>query len=264
MQQTNLGRLWGPCRTGPRRDPQGRSLSVRRWWGIVVLLEGRAAVDVPSQGLKLTSLIESADGHQRCWWPGTDHQYIEYHDTEWGRPVIDRVALFEKLCLEGFQSGLSWLTILRKRENFRGAFEGFDPARIAAFNADDVERLMQDASIVRHRGKIEAVINNARCLVNMESDGVSLPDLVWSYAVDAPHGRWPSDDGDAMASTSAESIALSRHLKKSGWKFVGPTTIYSMMQSMGVVNDHMEGCFVRDECERERVVTVGSMRPGAK
>jgi DNA-3-methyladenine glycosylase I len=204
-------------------------------------------------------LRPSGDGRHRCWWAGDDAQYQNYHDTEWGRPVLDDRRLFEKLCLEGFQSGLSWLTILRKRDNFRRAFGNFEIDVVARFDAADVERLLGDAGIVRHRGKIEAVINNAGRAAELTGSGESLSGLVWSYAPVAPFGR----DGEAthasgIPTTSPLAIALSKDLKKRGWKFVGPTTVYSFMQSMGLVNDHVGGCLARDECELERLKVRGS------
>lgn len=204
-------------------------------------------------------LRPSGDGRHRCWWAGDDAQYQNYHDTEWGRPVLDDRRLFEKLCLEGFQSGLSWLTILRKRDNFRRAFGNFEIDVVARFDAADVERLLGDAGIVRHRGKIEAVINNAGRAAELTGSGESLSGLVWSYAPVAPFGR----DGEAthasgIPTTSPSAIALSKDLKKRGWKFVGPTTVYSFMQSMGLVNDHVGGCLARDECELERLKVRGS------
>ena len=167
---------------------------------------------------------------RRCW-PTTDPLYIAYHDEEWGRPVLDERGLLEKLCLEGFQSGLSWLTILRKRENFRAAFAGFDFTQVARFTEDDVERLLGDAGIIRHRGKIEATINNAQRAVELTSTEGSLAHLVWAH-----------DDATALA----------KELKRRGWRFVGPTTVYAFMQAMGLVNDHAAGCDAREPCERER------------
>lgn len=182
-----------------------------------------------------------------------DVQYQEYHDTEWGRPVTEDEKLFEKLCLEGFQAGLSWLTILRKRENFRRAFAAFDIETVSRFGDSDVNRLMSDAGIVRHRGKIEAVINNAICALDLLHEKGSIAEFIWSFAPSNPLGR----DGQAshpsgLATTSPSATALSKELKKRGWKFVGPTTVYSFMQSMGLINDHVDGCFVKDECERMR------------
>ena len=177
---------------------------------------------------------------QRCWWCGDDPLYVAYHDEEWGRPVHDDRALFEKLCLEGFQAGLSWLTILRKRVNFRAAFAGFEPEQVAAFTDDDVDRLMDDAGIVRNRAKILATITNARAMQGLES----LSDLVWSFAP-APG---PAPTGPAEIPTeTAESRALSKELKRRGFRFVGPTTCYAFMQSMGLVNDHVANCDFRAE-----------------
>jgi len=195
------------------------------------------------------------DGRARCWWPGADPLYVAYHDTEWGRPVADDRRLFEKLCLEGFQSGLSWLTILRKRENFRRAFADFDPQAIARFDERDVARLLEDAGIVRHRGKIEAVLNNARrCLELIEREG-SLAAFVWRHEPD-PVGRTTGLRKSDIVGSTPESIALSKELRKRGWAFVGPTTCYAFMQSMGLVNDHLDGCELREEVERDRAVFV--------
>jgi len=187
------------------------------------------------------------DGKPRCNWCSATPEYIHYHDTEWGFPVDDDKRLFEKICLEGFQSGLSWRTILTKRENFRKAFHGFDYARIAKFGDKDVARLLQDAGIVRHRGKIEAVINNAkRALELIESEG-SIAAYAWSFEPDPKTLGTPQ-----TVSTSPASVAMSKDLKKRGWRFVGPTTVYSFMQAMGLVNDHAEGCVVRTEVEKAR------------
>lgn len=198
------------------------------------------------------------DDSFRCWWPGDDLQYQEYHDGEWGRPVVDDSRLFEKLCLEGFQAGLSWLTILRKRENFRSAFHQFDIQIVSRFTSKDVDTLMSDAGIVRHRGKIEAVINNAQCAIDLLDDVESLSKYFWSFAPSTPYGREePSEHPSGVPSTSPSATRLSKDLKKRGWKFVGPTTMYSFMQSMGLVNDHVPGCWVRDECETSRVAIKG-------
>jgi DNA-3-methyladenine glycosylase I len=178
-------------------------------------------------------------------------EYIAYHDVEWGRPVTDDVRLYEKLCLEGFQSGLSWLTILRKRESFRRAFAGFDPARVARFGARDVERLLADASIVRHRGKIEATIANARATLDAQARHGSLASVVWSFEPRRRGRPVPKGFGDIPSKTE-ESVALSKALGKLGFRFVGPTTAYAAMQSLGVVNDHVGGCHVRAACESER------------
>jgi DNA-3-methyladenine glycosylase I len=191
---------------------------------------------------------------KRCSWPGTDELYLRYHDEEWGRPVTDDHRLFEKICLEGFQSGLSWITILRKRENFRRAFRLFDPAAVARFGARDVERLLKDAGIVRHRGKIESTINNAKRALELADEQGSLAAYFWSWepAASARPGRLTAAQLRKM-STTPESVALSKDLKRRGWSFVGPTTCYAFMQAMGLVNDHVEGCDVRAEIERLRL-----------
>ncbi|HEX6163542.1 MAG TPA: DNA-3-methyladenine glycosylase I [Vicinamibacterales bacterium] len=190
---------------------------------------------------------------KRCWWPGEDALYIRYHDEEWGRPVTDDRRLFEKICLEGFQSGLSWLTILRKRENFRAAFADFDPARVAKFTARDVQRLLKDAGIVRHRGKIESTINNARRALELIEEQESLAAYFWSWEPD-PKSRPNKMTREALMkmATSEQSIAMSKDLKKRGWTFVGPTTCYAFMQAMGLVNDHVDDCHVRPDIERLR------------
>jgi DNA-3-methyladenine glycosylase I len=188
-----------------------------------------------------------ADGKRRCRWCSAAPEFLSYHDTEWGYPVVDDRRLFEKLSLEGFQSGLSWRTILAKREGFRKAFHGFDFNRIVRFSERDVERLLTDDGIVRHRGKIEAVINNARKAQELvESEG-SLAAFIWRYEPDPKKAATPQ-----TVSSSAESVALSKELKKRGWKFVGPTTVYAFMQAMGLINDHAEGCVIRAEVERSR------------
>ena len=180
------------------------------------------------------------DGVVRCWWCGEDPLYVSYHDTEWGRPVHDDTRLFEKLCLEGFQSGLAWITILRKREGFRRAFAGFDIPTLATWGDGHVERLVHDASIVRHRGKITAALDNARRAVELIEQEGSLDAFVWSFAPPSERPR-PRHTGE-IASTSPASVALSKELKRRGWRFVGPTTVYAFMQSMGLVDDHLEGC----------------------
>jgi DNA-3-methyladenine glycosylase I len=185
---------------------------------------------------------------KRCW-ETSDERYNAYHDEEWGRPVRDEHGLYERLCLEGFQSGLSWLTILRKREGFRAAFERFDPDVVARFGERDIERLLGDASIVRHRGKIEAAIANASATVELR-ETTPLHELFWSFAPD-DHST-PKGTGDWQASTP-ESTALSKALKKAGFKFVGPTTVYAAMQACGVVNDHLADCWVREVVEAERL-----------
>lgn len=191
-----------------------------------------------------TTLFHGPDGKPRCHWCAATPEYVHYHDTEWGVPVTDDRRLFEKLCLEGFQSGLSWRTILAKRENFRAAFHGFDFERIARFAERDVARLLNDAGIVRHRGKIEAVVNNAHRTIELVEREGSLAGFVWRYESGA---KTPSTQ-----STSAQSIALSKELKKRGWKFVGPTTVYAFMQAMGLVNDHALECTFRAEVEAAR------------
>ena len=196
-----------------------------------------------------------ADGRERCWWPGDDAGYVAYHDHEWGRPVTDDNRLFEKLCLEGFQAGLSWLTILRKRDNFRAAFSGFDIAAVAAFGPGDIERLLGDAGIVRHRGKIVSAVNNARRATEVVGEFGALAAYIWGWA--PPAGGVPPTGKDALAPSTPESAALARDLKRRGWSFVGPTTVYAFMQSMGLVNDHIDGCFAREECESERAALLG-------
>jgi DNA-3-methyladenine glycosylase I len=184
----------------------------------------------------------------RCW-PATDPLYVAYHDEEWGRPVRDERGLYERLCLEGFQSGLSWLTILRKRENFRHAFADFDPDAVARFGERDVKRLLADAGIVRHRGKIEATIANARGVLELRDAGTPLQELVWSFA--PANYSTPQTTADWFAQTP-ESQALSKRLKTAGFRFVGPTTVWAAMQACGIVNDHLATCWVRDEVERAR------------
>ncbi|HEX2047464.1 MAG TPA: DNA-3-methyladenine glycosylase I [Acidimicrobiales bacterium] len=191
------------------------------------------------------------DGHRRCGWCVAAADYVAYHDDEWGRPVTDDVRLFEKLSLEGFQSGLSWLTILRKREGFRRAFAGFDPGRVAGFGPSDVERLLGDVGIVRHRGKIEATIANARGTLEAQRRHGSLAALVWSFEPPRRGRPVPKRLGDLPA-TTVESAALAKALKALGFRFVGPTTAYAAMESLGLVNDHLAGCHVRTACERDR------------
>jgi DNA-3-methyladenine glycosylase I len=183
---------------------------------------------------------------RRCW-ESADPAYNSYHDEEWGRPVTDERGVYERLCLEGFQSGLSWLTILRKREAFRAAFVGFDPDAVAEFGPSEVERLLADAGIVRHRGKIEAAIANARATVGLREAGTPLHVLFWSYRPNPP--RKPPTRGD-WAATTPESTALSKRLKQAGFRFVGPTTVYAAMQACGVVNDHLADCPARAATER--------------
>lgn len=187
------------------------------------------------------------DGKERCRWTEVAPEFIKYHDNEWGFPVRDDIRLFEKLSLEGFQSGLSWRTILAKRENFRKAFEGFDFYKVAKFTQRDVARLLKDPGIVRHRGKIEAVINNAKMAQELVEREGSLAAYIWSFEPDAKTLGKPQAE-----TTSAASIALSKALKKQGWKFVGPTTVYAFMQAMGLINDHVEDCVIRTDAERKR------------
>ncbi|MFN0242979.1 MAG: DNA-3-methyladenine glycosylase I [Planctomycetota bacterium] len=198
-------------------------------------------------------IVKSEDGHARCAWCAATPEYVEYHDEEWGVPVDDDERLFEKLCLEGFQSGLSWLTILRKRDAFRRAFADFDIEKVARFGESKVERLLGDAGIVRHRGKIESTIHNAQRARELIEECGSLAAFVWRFE---PHERdrpkrVTQAELSKLASTPA-SKALSKELKRRGWSFVGPTTVYAFMQAMGLVNDHLEGCFVRDPIETRR------------
>jgi DNA-3-methyladenine glycosylase I len=184
---------------------------------------------------------------QRCWWAGSDPLYVRYHDEEWGRPVHDDRRLFEKICLEGFQAGLSWLTILRKRENFRRAFAGFDIERVARFRERDVERLLGDSGIVRHRGKIESAVGNARRALELRREFGSLSDYFWTWQP-VPASRPVRITREVLMgmATTPESTALSKDLRRRGWTFVGPTTVYAFMQAMGLVNDHVEECGVRN------------------
>ena len=189
----------------------------------------------------------------RCGWCGTLEDYCHYHDNEWGYPVDDDRRLFEKLCLEGFQAGLSWLTILRKREAFRKAFANFDVEKVARFNERDIERLLGDAGIVRHRGKIEAAINNAQRALELLETESSLAAYLWRYEPD-PKSRPAVLTPEVLRTmtTCPEATALSKDLKKRGWRFVGPTTMYALMQAMGMVNDHQQGCWTREEAQRRR------------
>ncbi len=198
-------------------------------------------------------LIRDDDGKTRCFWYSNKDDYREYHDEEWGMPVDDDIKLFEKICLEGFQSGLSWLTILRKRENFRAAFAGFDFKKVAKFNEDDVERLVNDAGIVRHRGKINSTINNAiKALEMVEQEG-SLGAYFWSFEPGIKDRPTTFDHATLMSLGKTDiSTQISKDLKKRGWSFVGPTTVYAFMQAMGIVNDHLEGCYCREKVEAAR------------
>jgi DNA-3-methyladenine glycosylase I len=189
---------------------------------------------------------------ERCWG-STDPAYIAYHDEEWGRPVVEEWRIYERLCLEGFQSGLSWLTILRKREAFRAAFAGFDPERVAAFGERDVERLVGDSGIVRHRGKIEAAIANARGTLALRAAGTPLEVLFWSHR---PQPRPAPQSFEEVRSTTPESVALAKALRQAGFRFVGPTTVYAAMQACGVVNDHLASCPARIPAERAIAVAT--------
>lgn len=195
----------------------------------------------------MSATIAGPDGQPRCAWCTATPQYLRYHDTEWGFPVGEDRRLFEKLSLEGFQCGLSWRTILEKRDNFRAAFHDFDFHRVARFTPRDVERLVLDAGIVRHRGKIEAVINNAQRARELVTKEGSLAAFLWRYEPDAEQLASPQ-----TLTTSAAAIALSRDLKKLGWKFVGPTTMHAFMQAMGLINDHAEDCVIRTKAARAR------------
>ncbi len=203
--------------------------------------------------MSVDGLVQGEDGDVRCFWGASTPDYQAYHDTEWGFPVSDDRRLFEKLCLEGFQSGLSWLTILRKRENFRKAFAGFDFERVTRFGEPDVERLLGDAGIIRHRGKIEATINNAARAVELVEQEGSLAAYVWRFEPD-PASRPVRLTWDALLelSQTPESRALAKDLKRRGWRFVGPTTVYAFMQAMGLVNDHLHGCDAREPAELAR------------
>ncbi len=194
----------------------------------------------------MTNLVRGEDGKERCAWGAGDAAYRDYHDTEWGRPVTDERGLFEKLCLECLQSGLSWALILRKREGIREAFARFDPDAVAVFGPGDIARLLDDARVIRNRRKLEAIVRNAEATVAMRA-GTPLPELVWSHR--PPPGPAP-ETYDDMVSLSNESKALAKELKRRGFAFVGPTTVYSTMQAVGLVNDHLAGCFVRDDVER--------------
>ncbi|RBW56049.1 DNA-3-methyladenine glycosylase I [Ruegeria sp. A3M17] len=193
----------------------------------------------------MVDTVLGPDGKPRCAWCQAAPEFFDYHDQEWGYPVGDDQRLFEKLCLESFQSGLSWRTILSKRENFRKAFKDFDINAVAAFDDADTQRMLLDAGIVRHRGKIEAVINNARRAQELIAAEGSLAAYVWRYEADTP-------PAPQTASTSPESVAMSKDLKKRGWKFVGPTTVFAFMQAMGLVNDHAEGCVMREKAAQLR------------
>jgi DNA-3-methyladenine glycosylase I len=197
-------------------------------------------------------VVTGEDGIARCWWGASPPEYAAYHDTEWGFGVTDDVRLFEKICLEGFQSGLSWLTILRKRDNFRLAFAGFDPHEVASFGDRDVRRLLADAGIVRHEGKIRSTINNAARAVELIDEHGSLASYFWQ------HATFEDEPPTEIPATTETSTRLAKDLKRAGWTFVGPTTIYAFMQAMGLVNDHLAGCSVRDEAEASRRAAASS------
>jgi DNA-3-methyladenine glycosylase I len=204
------------------------------------------------------ALIAGEDSKPRCSWCVGDSEYVRYHDEEWGMPVVDDRLIFEKICLEGFQSGLSWLTILRKRPAFRIAFKNFEPELVAKFTKSDIERLMSNAGIIRHRGKIEAAIQNARATLQMDHEGKSLAKFVWSFSPENSatkpskrSSKAPKSQRDIQSKTP-ESQAMSKSLRKLGFKFVGETTMYAAMQSLGVVNDHYLGCHRREKCDLAR------------
>ncbi|MBO9097377.1 MULTISPECIES: DNA-3-methyladenine glycosylase I [unclassified Rhizobium] len=204
-----------------------------------------------------TGLITGDDGRERCFWHANLPDYLRYHDEEWGRPVTDDIRLFEKICLEGFQSGLSWLTILRKRDNFRHAFAGFDFHQVALFGEADIERCVADAGIIRHRGKIVSTVNNARRAIELKEEFGSLARYFWSHEPKPDERPAVVDRASLSANpTTPTSVRLSKDLKKRGWTFVGPTTIYAFMQAMGLVNDHLEGCYCRDSVEKMRNALV--------
>lgn len=210
-----------------------------------------------------TGLTTDSQGIKCCWWCGEDDElYRNYHDTEWGFPVTDDIRLFEKICLEGFQSGLSWITILRKRENFRAAFAGFDFHKVAHFTEEDVERLVQDAGIIRHRGKIEATINNAKRAIELQKEFGSLAAYFWHFEPTADQ-RPDQLNYETLSQIGQTDLSkqMSKDLKKRGWKFVGPTTCYAFMQAMGLVNDHLEGCFKREEVLNVRAKLIKPKKP---
>lgn len=200
---------------------------------------------------KSIAATKGSDGAKRCGWCSATTDYIAYHDREWGRPITDDNKIYEKLCLEGFQSGLSWLTILNKREGFRRAFKGFDPEKVARFGDRDIARLIGDASIVRHRGKIEATIANARATLEVQDKYGSLAAVIWSFEPTRRGRSVPKQLGD-LPPTTPESTAMAKWARSFGFRFIGPTTAYAAMQSLGIVNDHLSGCHVRSACEGDR------------
>jgi DNA-3-methyladenine glycosylase I len=207
----------------------------------------------------VADVVRGEDGVRRCSWGASPPEYAAYHDDEWGRPVTDDTRILEKLCLEGFQSGLSWITILRKREGFRRAFAGFDPATVADLDGRDVERLLTDAAIVRNRGKIEATIANATATAELQREGGSLATVVWSFAPSSTARRRVPRALSDIPSVTEESAALSKELRRRGFRFVGPTTAYAAMQSLGLVNDHLSGCAARSQCDEARRALPASL-----
>jgi DNA-3-methyladenine glycosylase I len=206
--------------------------------------------------MNVAGLADGGDGRLRCWWGTSTPDYLAYHDEEWGRPVTDDRGIYERLTLEAFQSGLSWLTILRKREAFRAAFDGFEFERVADYGEREVERLLADAGIVRNRAKIEAAIANARAARALAATRESLTALAWSFR---PERERAPRDGDQVPATTAESKDLAKALKARGFRFVGPTTAYALMQAVGIVNDHLEGCAIRDRVEAERAAALEAL-----
>jgi DNA-3-methyladenine glycosylase I len=205
----------------------------------------------------VTDLVVAADGHRKCRWPVGDPLYEAYHDEEWGRPVVDDIGLYEKIALEGFQAGLSWITILRKRDAFRSWFAGFDPAVVARFGEREVVRMLGDPGIIRHRGKLRSAINNAGRAIEAAEEFGSLRDYLWRFAP----AKWKAPRSFVdIAATSPASDALGRDLKRRGWSFVGSTTMHAFMQSVGMVDDHLVGCFVRGVCERDRLPVLRARR----
>ena len=227
-------------------------IAAREVAGAVSSLAPSIAPESMSSGVgeaSMSNLVTDLDGKPRCRWATSAPEYVAYHDAEWGRPVHDDRNIYERLCLEAFQSGLSWLTILRKRDAFRRAFAGFEIVRVAGFGSRDVKRLLADAAIVRNRAKIDAAIANARAAIALGAGDESLAELVWSFA---PETQVAPRSFDEVPATTPESAALARELKRRGFRFVGPTTAYALMQACGLVNDHLVGCAVRGAVERER------------
>ncbi len=223
------------------------------------MANGKAGKRSVNGGESVTAngIITGEDGRDRCAWHGNLEDYRRYHDDEWGLPMANDIRLFEKICLEGFQSGLSWLTILRKREAFRAAFAGFDYDLVAEFGEEDIARCLSDAGIVRHRGKIVSTINNARRAKEMKAEFGSLARYFWSFEPQ-PSERPAVITREVISAnpTTVVSVRISKDLKKRGWTFVGPTTVYAFMQAMGLVNDHIEGCFCRERVEKLRAAFV--------